>query len=98
MQGKDCRTCPTEDRFDFQKSSTYKKLDNQQEYIYYGTGTVRGTHGQDTVCLALEACAEDVSLLVINQAWDLDGLYADGIMGMSPTAQYSDAELVIDEM
>jgi Eukaryotic aspartyl protease len=37
-------------------------------------------------------------MLVINQAWDLDGLYADGIMGMSPTAQFSDAELVITEM
>lgn len=37
-------------------------------------------------------------MLVINQAWDLDGLYADGIMGMSPTSQYSDADLVIEEL
>jgi hypothetical protein len=37
-------------------------------------------------------------MLVINQAWDLDNLYADGIMGMSPSSQYSEAELVIEEM
>ena len=37
-------------------------------------------------------------MLVINNAWDLEGLYADGIMGMSPSVQESGAELVIEEL
>ncbi len=37
-------------------------------------------------------------MLVLDYAWDLDNLYADGIMGMSPTCQESGAELVIEEM
>lgn len=59
---------------------------------------MRGVHGQDTVCLAQQVCANNVSLLVVDATWDLEGLYADGIMGMSPTAQGRGAELVIDEL
>lgn len=48
--------------------------------------------------MSQNACAQNVSILVINQAWDLEGLYADGIMGMSPSNQEGGAELVIDEL
>ena len=37
-------------------------------------------------------------MLVLDYAWDLENLYADGIMGMSPTVQESGAELVLEEM
>jgi hypothetical protein len=36
--------------------------------------------------------------LVIEQQWDLEGLYADGIMGMSPSAHSIGEELVINEL
>jgi len=37
-------------------------------------------------------------MLVVKESWGLRGLRADGIMGMSPTSQRGDAELMIEEL
>ena len=54
--------------------------------------------GEDTVCLSPQACAKNLSMLVVKESWGLSGLRADGIMGMSPTSQRGDAELMIEEL
>ena len=37
-------------------------------------------------------------MLVIEQSWDLKGLYADGILGLAPTAQRGSADLVVQKL
>ena len=55
-----------------------------------------GKVGTDNICLASEqVCATDVSLMVIDQAYQLSGLAADGIMGMAPSSQREGADLMV---
>ena len=37
-------------------------------------------------------------MLVIEESWDLKGLYADGILGMAPTSQKGNADLVVQKL
>lgn len=37
-------------------------------------------------------------MLVIEESWDLKGLYADGILGMAPTSQRGKADLVVQKL
>ena len=37
-------------------------------------------------------------MLVIEDSWDLKGLYADGILGLAPTAQRGKADLVVQKL
>ena len=37
-------------------------------------------------------------MLLIEDSWDLNGLYADGILGMAPTSQRGKADLVVEKL
>jgi cathepsin D len=37
-------------------------------------------------------------MMLIEESWDLKGLYADGILGMSPSAQRGKADLVVQKL
>jgi hypothetical protein len=59
---------------------------------------VRGQVGTDTICIEKGICAENVSMLIIEESWDLKGLYADGILGLAPTSQRGNADLVVQKL
>jgi len=37
-------------------------------------------------------------MLVIEDAWDLKGLYADGILGLAPSSQRGKSDLVVKKL
>ena len=50
------------------------------------------------MCIEKGVCAQNLSMLLIEDSWDLNGLYADGILGMAPTSQSGKADLVVKKL
>jgi hypothetical protein len=53
---------------------------------------------QDTVCLTANTCADDVSFLGVVVTTGLEGLKSDGILGLAPSNQGSEADMFLDEL
>ncbi|CDW90538.1 eukaryotic aspartyl protease family protein [Stylonychia lemnae] len=98
VNSQGCYQCPTLNRFLYQNSKTYKNFKDNIVEVTYGTGSMKGYKGSDTICLTKDKCAENVSFLRAQQTTGLMGLKADGILGLSPTNQGSDAEMLLDEL
>ena len=73
--------------FVYSESNTFQKLTANITPIYYGTGEIQGVLSADTVCLdaGQKKCVKKMSMLATFTQSGLDGLAADGIVGMSPT-------------
>ena len=56
--------------------------------IKYGTGSVSGFSSRDQVCLESSnaTCIQNFKMLSVVQTQELNGLAADGIIGLAPSA------------
>lgn len=71
-----CRQCGGIKRYDHTESSTYRKIGTEEVVLMYGSGSVRGDHIQETVCLSTPracdgffcqpVCVTDMNLLGVN--------------------------------
>ena len=57
-----------------------------------------GFKSEDLVCMTPSQCAEDIRFLVATKTSDLEGLRADGILGLSPSNQMTEADMLLDEL
>ena len=70
------RRCGGRNRYDHNKSSTYKKIGEREVLLQYGSGDAWGDHIQETVCLSTKrfcrgffcepVCVTDMNMLGIN--------------------------------
>jgi hypothetical protein len=92
---EDCDFCDFDHKFKEGKSSTYEELDMFPRTISYGSGTMWGQYGQDTVCISPDTCAKDVHFLGC-EFISFDLIQSDGIMGMSPFSYDTEAQLYMN--
>ncbi len=64
--------------------------------MVYGTGQIEGTLLTDKVCIQATACVNNMQLLLAERQSGLDGLAADGIVGMSPGKLAHDDRLFVE--
>ena len=70
--------------------------------VTYGSGSAKGYLSEEDVCFfnsgseASDVCSIDQRMLSVFYTSGLDGLSADGLLGLSPTASNRDAELFIN--
>eukprot|EP00347_Sterkiella_histriomuscorum_P000125 403377076 len=97
---ENCEACRPQSRYSEGLSKTYRKVSDDPILITYGTGQVIGEQGTEKICLMKNSfCAENVSFLTVtDMSPDLSGLRADGILGMSPSKQATQADLLINEL
>ena len=81
---QDCNGCPTKKHFNPANSVTYNETTDYKE-LFYGKGHVTGKIIYDTVALlGVEVPSVTLKMLAVNEAEDLAGTQADGILGLSP--------------
>lgn len=71
-----CRQCGGIKRYDHTKSSTYKKIGDDEVFLRYGSGDCRGDHIQESVCLSTSSfcsgffcepvCVSDMNMMAVN--------------------------------
>eukprot|EP00347_Sterkiella_histriomuscorum_P006557 403352320 len=98
VQSIDCISCPSVNLFDPFTSTTFSYLSYNPIKITYGTGSIVGFKGQDQVCLTQDICSPSISFLTTFQQTGLNGLQADGILGLAPQNQGSQADMLLDEL
>lgn len=59
-----CVNCPNVPRFDSLSSTTYNE-NYFSKSLYYGSGSVTGQNGFDTVCLTLDTCVDNFSFVAV---------------------------------
>lgn len=64
--------------------------------MIYGTGQIEGTLLNDKVCIRPTSCVENMKILLAESQRGLDGLAADGIVGMSPSSMVHDDRLFVE--
>ena len=87
--GTDCNNCnPRTNRFDVNRSSSYKKLDGISQFNY----TYEGVTGQNSLDLlglnSMNLKSSQTKFAVINDQWRLDNLQFDGIISLSFPGEY----------
>ena len=86
---KDCSNCIMDNTFSTQNSTSYNLIQYDPIQVNYGTGALWGKYGEDSVCVAENACVTNFRLLSSMFNVDLSGVQADGIVGLAPAAQNS---------
>uniref|UniRef100_A0A4W4HN64 pepsin A n=1 Tax=Electrophorus electricus TaxID=8005 RepID=A0A4W4HN64_ELEEL len=90
--------CNNHDKFNPQKSSTFKAT-NKPLSIYYGTGSMTGVLGYDTVGVGGIQVAHQIFGLSTTEAPFMAYMRADGILGLAyPQLSSSNAQPVFDNM
>jgi len=104
VQDKKCTDCmANEHKFDSQRSDSWIQIDDSISVLRYGKGTVYGYTGIDHVCLkedgdmgmAGDGCMPDFRFKTVVGQRELNGLAGAGIIGLSPTAQDTNAQLFV---
>mmetsp|Transcript_17739 Transcript_17739/g.12676 ORF Transcript_17739/g.12676 Transcript_17739/m.12676 type:complete len:245 (+) Transcript_17739:319-1053(+) len=95
----DCLDCHKSEKYDPSLSSTYQKLSDTPIYVGYGTGSAYGLLSAEQACLEKDqkTCV-DLKMLSVVQNTGLEGLDADGLMGMAPSNQDTQAKIYIEEL
>ncbi|OMJ84768.1 hypothetical protein SteCoe_14021 [Stentor coeruleus] len=76
-----CSCHTTTHQFSASASSTYKNLSIEKD-VEYGMGYIKGTLSTDVLSInGLKA--EDMKFILVSQSSDLDGLAADGLVGLA---------------
>jgi len=81
-------------RFDSRKSTSFKQLENTLSSLRYGRGAVEGFDTNDEVCLNKDStpghgCMSDYLWKAVVYQKDLEGLAANGIIGLAPSSQHA---------
>lgn len=97
MADADCQGCNFDNKFEDTKSSTYQSLGTEPRIVSYGSGSMFGAYGQDTVCLSKDTCATDVRFLGCEYI-GFDLIQSDGILGLLPVADQSESDLFVDKL
>jgi hypothetical protein len=68
-------------------STNYQKQSDTVTKIKYGSGTASGYLALDTLCMDAtpDTCVKDFKMLSVVQTSGLDGMQADGIVGLAPS-------------
>lgn len=90
-------------KFDFRQSNTFRQLSNQVTELRYGKGAVYGLSATDQVCIDPKGsigrgCMEDYLFKAVVGQNDLEGLAGAGIIGLSPSAQRTEAQLFVPSL
>jgi hypothetical protein len=64
--------------------------------VVYGSGQIEGTLLNDKVCIGPASCVDNMQILLAERQSGLDGLAADGIVGMSPSRMVHDDRLFVE--
>ena len=64
IDGSECTNCPDLPRFDYKASSSFEHISSGKS-LYYGTGSVHGIVGADSICLKEEICAKSFNFVVV---------------------------------
>eukprot|EP00347_Sterkiella_histriomuscorum_P000579 403375303 len=99
----DCKDCHSKAQlYDQKQSSNYVNSGTRPQHIKYGAGSVWGYKSTDLLCLDStnnqETCLNNFNFLAVFVASDLSGLQCDGIVGLSPSNQFSGSDLFIDKL
>lgn len=77
-----CKTCASHEKFDSEKSESFKDLDNNF-IIQYGSGPVEGKTAEETLTLTDDYVLENVKMgLVTHESSAIAGFLMDGICGL----------------
>ena len=93
VPGKDCSTCPNEDKFKMDESTTFVDLKTTVE-INYLKGYVKGTLAIDKVGVSKNSQVE-LEFLNIKSSRDMEGMQCDGIIGLGRS---SNARSIVRQM
>jgi len=95
----DCEDCHNSEQYDPSESSTYELISDTPIYVGYGTGSATGLLSEEQACLTLEeSSCVDLKMLSVIKNSGLEGLDADGLLGLSPSNQGTQALVYIDEL
>jgi len=87
-----------DNKYDSLASDTYKITNPYPAFVSYGTGQMYGYISSDRVCLTETACASKIDFLSAVETEGLNSVKADGIVGLAPSSQGSQAELFVTEL
>jgi len=98
-----CNNCANPNKFDFANSTTFKQLTPYISNLSYGMGSVWGFDTTDQVCLNEDSvigngCMADYLFKTVVEQKDLSGLAGAGLIGLSPSNQYSGAQLFVPSL
>lgn len=94
---KNCINCPNVPRFDSAASSTYTEK-WWSKSLYYGSGSVNGQNGFDTVCLTHDRCVDGFSFVAVHSQDGLSSIRSSGLVGLSPYKFDPASDLFIAKM
>lgn len=100
---KVCHACANENKYDHDKSKTFRQLTSDLSSLRYGQGAIWGFDTTDQICLAKDSqlgngcMANYLFKNVVNQE-DLGGLFTSGLIGLAPDHPYNDAQLFVPSL
>ena len=90
VPSKDCpdNEC-TKSHYDYTKSSSFRKSNRKIELSYF-VGYIQGFIISDSISISnsLSTAAKDVNFLSVTHAKKFDDLVSDGLLGLSPSANF----------
>lgn len=87
MPTTECVVCHDSAKYNTELSHTFKNISNSVTSAHYGTGNIWGFKSQDQVCLNMtdpSSCLGNLDMIAVTKTTNLDGILADGIVGLSP--------------
>lgn len=79
-----CTNCPDRPKFSSEESTTYHQASVGSKYLTYGTGSIQGVNGFDTICLTDHNCVDNFSFIDVRSQYGLDSIFSSGLVGLSP--------------
>jgi Eukaryotic aspartyl protease len=90
----DCLLCHESDKFDTSLSATFVNTSTSLSTVHYGSGSVYGYRSKDKICVESGsddfACTLNLQILAVTRTSMLDGMQADGIVGLAPINNSAD--------
>lgn len=82
--------CHEADKFDTSLSATFVNTSTSLSTVHYGSGSVYGYRSKDRICVESStddfACTQNLQMLAVTRTSMLDGMQADGIVGLAPVS------------
>lgn len=98
-----CLECHNPEKFHYEQSRSFILKDKEISTLSYGRGEVWGYDTLDTVCLSEQStigngCMENFLFKSVTYQEQLGGLAGAGLIGLSPSSQYSGSQLFVPSL